>query len=252
MWQTDACTWHLRAGVSVEILSWLDDHSRYAISVTAHPTVNSDWVIATFDDACNHNGFPASVLSDNAMYYTARFARGGNSGPGRFETHLVSLGIEQKHSGPNKPTTCGKVERFQQTLKKWLRNQPRAGTLAELQTQLDTFTRIYNFERPHSSLGRITPALAYNRLPRATPTSVDAPYRIRRDRVDQAGGITIRHNGTMHRIGIGRAHKHQPVLALIHGLDIRIIHRDTGELLRQLTLDPTRRYQPQQPENPRT
>ena len=92
-----------------------------------------------------------------------------------------------------------------------------------------------------------TPAVAYTRLPKATPTSADTPYRIRHDRVDQAGGITIRHNGQMHRIGIGRAHKRQPVIALIHGLDIRIIDKTTGELLRQLTLDPTRRYQPQNP-----
>ena len=49
----------------------------------------------------------------------------------------------------------------------------------------------------------------------------------------------------MFRIGIGRGHKHQPVTALIDDLNIRIIHANTGETLRELTLDTARRYQPQ-------
>ena len=159
----------------------------------------------------------------------------------------MSLGIKQKNSRPNKPTTCGKVERFQQTLKKWLRKQPAPTTIAELQTQLDAFVNIYNHQRPHKSLRNTTPGVAYQRLPKTGPAGSTAGthHRVRHDRVDTAGKITIRHAGQMFRIGIGRAHKRQPVIALIDDLNIRIIHHDTGEKLRELTLDTTRRYQPQ-------
>ena len=52
------------------------------------------------------------------------------------ETELYSLGIKFKHSRPYHPQTCGKVERFHQTLKKFLDKKPRANTVAELQRQV--------------------------------------------------------------------------------------------------------------------
>ena len=248
-WQTDMCHYRLGNGADVEILSWIDDHSRYALSVTAHRRVNAAIVVETFQNTSGTHGYPASVLSDNGMYYTARYARGGHSGPNHIQTVLADLGITQKHSRPNHPTTCGKVERFQQTLKKWLRAQPRTNRRAVLQTQIESFISYYNHRRPHQSLNRTTPAIAYHRLPKASPnnTSTDQT-RIRRDRVDTSGKITIRHKGHLYKIGIGRAHKHQPVIALIDNLDIRIIHQHTGELLRTLTIDTTRTYQPQNKE----
>jgi transposase InsO family protein len=251
MWQTDMTHWALADGSDTEILTWLDDHARYALSVTAHRTVTAPTVVATFDTACELHGHPASVLSDNGLYYTARFSRGGINGPNRFEQHLIDLGIEQKHSRPNHPTTCGKVERFQQTLKKWLHRQPRPHTIGELQAQLDTFVELYNHHRPHRSLNRRTPTHAYTTLPKATPGQPADTWRTRHDRVDKTGRVTLRHNGHLHHIGIGRAHAGNPIVMLIHNLDIRIIHATTGELLRHLTLDPTRNYQPTgNPRNP--
>lgn len=246
-WQSDVCHWRLANNDQVDILTWLDDHSRYALSVTVHDLINGRIVAESLTAATKTHGFPASVLSDNALYYTTRFA-GGRGGRNPLETLLATHQIQQKNSRPNHPTTCGKVERFQQTLKKWLRPRPRPDTTAELQRLIDNFVDTYNHRRPHRSLGRTTPAIAYRRLPKATPaTSPNTHHRLRRDRIDTTGKITIRHGGQMFRIGIGRAHKHQPIIALIDDLDIRIIHRDTGELLRHLTLDTTRRYQPQNP-----
>ena len=108
-WQTDMCHWKLANGADTEILSWIDDHSRYALSVTAHRRVNATIVVETFQTTAETHGYPASVLSDNGMYYTARYARGGHSGPNHIQTVLADLGITQKHSRPNHPTTCGKV-----------------------------------------------------------------------------------------------------------------------------------------------
>jgi transposase InsO family protein len=248
-WQTDMCHWRLQNGAEFELLSWIDDHSRYCLGVTVHKRVNAPIVVETFHQAAKTHGYPASVLSDNGMYFTARFARGGKSGPNHIQTVLANMGIDQKHSRPHHPTTCGKVERFQQTLKKWLRARPNIYGRKQLQTQIDAFINTYNHHRPHRSLDRATPAVAYTRLPKAhRGTDPRTEHRVRKDRIDNTGKITIRHKGHLYKIGIGRAHKRRSVIALINDLHIRIIDTQTGELLRDLTLDTTRTYQPQNTE----
>lgn len=186
------------------------------------------------------------MLTDNALVYTTRFA-GYRGGRNALETRLVDLGIEQKHSRPNHPTTCGKVERFHQTLKKWLRaQQPQPSTINRLQALIETFVDEYNHRRPHRSLGRATPAVAYTRLPKTGPggSTAGLHYRIRRDRIDKTGAVSLRRAGRMHHISIGRAHKHTRVILLIDDLDIRVIATNTGQLLRALTLNPDVGYQP--------
>jgi transposase InsO family protein len=245
-WQSDFTHYRLANGADAEVLVWLDDHSRFALNVTAHERVTGDIVVDTFDQCGAEQGFPASVLTDNGLVYTTRFA-GYRGGRNRLETRLAALDIQQKHSRPNHPTTCGKVERFHQTMKKWLTAQtPRPRTLDELQTRIDVFVDEYNHRRPHRSLGRATPAIAYTRLPKNAPTgtNIGPHYRIRRDRIDKTGAVSLRRAGRMHHIGIGRAHKHAAVIMLINDLDIRVINADTGQLLRALTLDPNRGYQP--------
>jgi transposase InsO family protein len=244
-WQADFTHWWLADDTHVEILDWLDDHARYALSLTAHPRITGPIVRDTFRKACVAHGIPASTLTDNGMVFTTRLS-GGKGGRNAFENELHRLGVTQINSTPNHPTTCGKVERFHQTLKKWLTSQPRATTIAELQTQLDTFVDEYNHRRPHRSLPHhATPGTAYTARPKADPaTRTDTHNRVRTDRIDQFGKLTLRHAGRLHHIGIGRTHARTRVLVLVHDLNIRIINAATGELLRQLTLDPTRDYQP--------
>jgi transposase InsO family protein len=246
-WQADFTHWRLADGTEVEILSWLDDHARFALLVTAHRRVTGAIVRATYFDIAAEQGFPASVLTDNGMVFTTRFA-GGRGGRNHLETALVELGITQKHSRPNHPTTCGKVERFHQTTKRWLEAQPPAKSLTQLQDQLDAFTDEYNNRRPHRSLGRITPAAAYLRLPKAGPAGSDARahHRVRHDRIDTSGVVTLRRGGRLHHIGVGRAHAGKVVVLLVIDLDVRVVNANTGELIRSLTIDPDRDYQPQQ------
>jgi transposase InsO family protein len=244
-WQADFTHWWLADGTHVEILNWLDDHARYAISVTAHRRVTGPTVASTFRKACAIHGIPASTLTDNGTVFTTRFA-GGKGGRNHLEIELRRLGVIQINSTPGHPTTCGKVERFHQTLKKWLTGQPRAASITELQTQLDTFVEVYNRHRPHRELPhRATPATVYCARPKATAGKrVDTHDRVRTDRIDQFGKLTLRNAGRLHHIGIGRTHAGTRVLVLVQDLDIRIINAATGELIRQLILDPTRDYQP--------
>jgi len=246
-WQADFTHYRLAGGTDVEVLSFLDDHSRYALSVSAHRRVSGPIVLASFRDTAARHGIPASTLTDNGMVFTTRLS-GGRGGRNGFEAELRRLGVTQKNSRPNHPTTCGKVERFQQTLKKWLRTQPdQPATIGQLQALLDRFVHAYNHLRPHRSLPhQATPATAYQARPKATPGDRDADthHRIRHDRIDDSGVVTLRHNGRLHHIGIGRTHARTHVIMLVQDLQIRIINAATGELLRDLTLDPTRDYQP--------
>jgi hypothetical protein len=181
------------------------------------------------------------------MVCTTRLS-GGKGGRNGLEAELRRLGVAQKNASPNHPTTCGKVERFQQTLKKWLAAQPvQPRTLAQPQALLGTFVAGYTYRRPHRSLPRkATPATLYDTLPKAQPaTSRDADThdRIRHDRIHDSGWVTLRVAGRLHHIGVGRTTP-EPRRLLVQDLHIRVVNATTGELLRQLVLDPTKDYQP--------
>ena len=241
-----------RPGADTEILTWLDDCSRYALSVTAHHRVTGPIVLKTFRETVAEHGIPASTLTDNGMVFTTRLSQGKKGAGTRngFETELRRLNVLQKNSTPGHPTTCGKVERFQQTMKKWLRAQPdQPSTIDDLQALLDAFVEEYNDHRPHRSLEhRATPATVYTTRPKATPSAGDRDDdthdRVRRDRVDKSGKITLRYRGTLYSIGIGRTHARTRVIILVQDLQIRIVDATTGELLRELVLNPNKRYQP--------
>jgi hypothetical protein len=161
------------------------------------------------------------------------------------ENELAALGIDFKHSRPYHPQTCGKVERFHQTLKKHLAKQRRPRSPAQLQAQLDAFAAYYNTTRPHRALGRRTPQQAWQARTKAIPTGPKVPgghYRVRRDRVDRTGKVTLRYRSRLLHIGVGRGHAGTRVLLLVADLDVRVVSED-GELLSHLTIDPTKNYQ---------
>ncbi|MER6952311.1 IS481 family transposase [Nonomuraea sp. NPDC000554] len=253
-WQADFTHYRLADGTDAEILTWLDDHSRYALHVTCRRRITGPIVRDTFRHAIAAHGVPASTLTDNGMVFTTRLA-GGRGGRNAFEHELRRLHVQQKNSTPNHPTTCGKVERFQQTMKNWLRAQPnQPATLADLQTLIDRFLNAYNHHRPHRSLPqRATPAAVYNALPKALPANsrdADTHTRVRHDRIDPSGVVTLRLAGRLHHIGVGRTHARTHVILLVADLHVRVVDAVTGELLRELTIDPTRDYQPQDKRKP--
>ncbi|CAN5168121.1 IS481 family transposase [soil metagenome] len=205
-WQLDITHWTLLDGTDVEILNIIDDHSRLCLGSATLPVFKARDVNDSFGKAAARYGNPASMLSDNGAVFTGR-----SRGAGRvaLEVTLHARGISFRHSRPYHPQTCGKVERFHQTLKKWLAKQPPARTLHDLQAQLDAFGVYYNTVRPHRALARLTPHEAYLARPKATPTGValhDGHYRIRHDRIDSNGKLTLRHNSRLHHLGMGRRH----------------------------------------------
>jgi transposase InsO family protein len=240
-WQMDVTHVVLATGAEVEILNIIDDHSRLCVASVARRVTKALDVVTTFHEAAARYGYPASVLSDNGAIFTAE----ARHGVCVMESELLSLGISFRHSKPYHPQTCGKVERFHQTMKKHLAAQRRARSLPALQAQLKGFVEYYNTVRPHRSLGRRTPAATFKARTRAqpanTPLSVVPHCRIRQDKVN-AGNVTLRYRSRLYHVAVGRRHEGSRVLVLVADRDVRVLNTD-GELLRHLTLDPSRLYQ---------
>jgi transposase InsO family protein len=244
MWQSDMTHFTIATGEVLEILNMLDDHSRLCVASRAFVITRAPDVVRTFYKAAETLGFPQSVLTDNGLIFTNQSVHGF---AGAFEMELAGLGILSKHSRPYHPQTCGKVERFHQTLKKFLSEQDPIYTKKQLQACLDRFVLYYNEVRPHRAIGRRTPKEAYaareKARPKAEPLDLSGGRKIRHDKLDSKGTVTLRINGRMHHVPCGRPFAGWRVRVLVDGLDIRVIGVD-GSPLRHLKLDPTRNYQP--------
>lgn len=241
LWQTDATEWRLADTSKVEILNLIDDHSRLCLASVAVRTVKAADALQTFYSAVEEYGLPARFLSDNAAVFSGKSRRGRVA----LESELDRLGVECVHSTPYHPQTCGKVERFHQTLKLFLARQAPAQSIPHLQLQLDAFRSIYNQQRPHRALDGRTPFQAFHARLKASPSLAQpqVDYRIRHDRLDSGGRVTLRYLSRLRHFHVSYKQRGQPVILLVAGAHVRVITED-GALLRELTLDPNRDYQP--------
>lgn len=248
VWQSDFTHWRLADGSEIEIISWLDDHSRYLLACTAFRRVSGDDVVATFTAAGDAHGWPAATLTDNGAVYTSRFTGGRNG----FEYLLAYLGIRQKNGAPGHPQTQGKIERFHQTLKRWLGQRPAEIGLAELQTQLDAFRLAYNEQRPHRAVGRATPGEAYRATPKALPSDSwgRGHFRLRYDLTDGKGAMTLRRGGRLHHLKVGAAHARRRVLAIVDEREVTVVDLATGEILSTHLIEPRKGYWRNQQRDP--
>jgi transposase InsO family protein len=245
-WQIDATCWALADNREIWIMDVLDDHSRVLVAarVCDGPTGAAAW------DALSHGiadwGPPAHVMSDNGSCFTSRFA--GFRGRNDFEESLRALGIRHITSTPGHPQTCGKLERSHQTTKRWLAGIGPADTPDALQAQLDDWRRHYNEQRPHTAAAGGTPLQRWRDTEGATPLGAHPlPPR--------AGLRVVGTNGSISWdrwiISIDSRRAGEDVLVVARDLELTIHAR--GGIIRQLTIDPTRRRQPSgRPPGPRT
>jgi transposase InsO family protein len=237
-WQIDATDWATAAGVA-RIFNIIDDHSRVLIRSRAVLEATSVEAWATFSEGAAVWGLPAGVLSDNGLCFSGKL-RGFEV---HFEHELREAGIRPFTGRPYHPQTTGKVERFQQTLKKWLRRQPLAQNVVELQAQLDEFTWTYNHERPHHGIGHLTPIDRWNASPAATPTGSPLnhptwPTRLLEGSVSSAGVVQANRLA----IHIGAEWEGQQAQVQVAGTRANVFI--DGHLVRHLELDLDRVYQP--------
>lgn len=237
-WQADHTGFELADGTEVQILNIIDDHSRLLVASVAAPTIGKEVLWGAFSAAGATWGLPSSCLSDNGLVFSGKL-RGFEVD---FEIRLREAGIKPITSRPFHPQTCGKVERFQQTLKKWLRADRRhIATIHQLNAALEDFADIYNYRRPHRGIGRATPAERFGASPPAgpSPEPVPAPPRRGLYTINRTGLLTYSHHWLI-QIGVHYQHKTAEVLANGDNLAIFV----DGTLVRSLTLDRSRRYQP--------
>lgn len=168
-----------------------------------------------------------------------------------FETSLADLGVELINSAPYHPQTLGKLERFHRTLKEWLADEGPPWDLEHLQELLDGFRYHYNRRRPHQGIGDQTPAERYDKTPLP-------PAQIRLPGPEEMTGPTYPHHSILRKVGSSGNLGYQGKLIQIGsrwaGAQVRIIpigeliHIYYGELvIRTLTIDPHRYYQPMKP-----
>ena len=236
-WQADHCDWKLADGTPVKILNIIDDHSRLCVASVAASTVSSSVVWQAFSAAGAAWGLPARCLTDNGLVFSGKL-RGVEVD---FERRLRQAGIRPITSRPFHPQTCGKVERFQQTLKKWLRRRQRhLHTIEQLQTALEEFRSYYNTERPHRGIDRSTPIARFQAETPATPAAAPLPAPPRRSTltVNTTGAIKT----TRWNIHIGAQYAGSTAQLVINDTHASVYV--AGRLVRHLELDHTRAYQP--------
>jgi transposase InsO family protein len=236
-WQSDWTEWALSDGTGVGIAGSLDDHSRYLVGLRAcagDADAGLVWeVILAGIDEC---GVPSMSLSDNGIVYTGRF----HAHESAFETNLRALGVRTINSAPFHPQTCGKIERFWQTMKKWLKAREPAATLDELNALLEQFRSFYNHQRPHRAHRGATPAEVFGATAKARPAQrpVPAPIVVSRHTVGETSGYIF---VAPYKVNVGLRWAGHDCDVIRDGEHITILSGTT--LIRSFTADPTRRYQ---------
>jgi transposase InsO family protein len=236
-WQSDWTGWSLADGSTVAIAASLDDHSRYLVGLRAAAgDADGDLVWSVILVGVDECGIPSMSLSDNGIVYTGRF----HSHESAFETNLRALGVRTINSAPFHPQTCGKIERFWQTLKKWLSARDPAATVAELNDLLEEFRSFYNHRRPHRALRGATPAEAFHTTAKARPADrpLPAPVFVSRHIVDEVGGNLY---VPPYRVNVGLRWAGHECDSIRDGDHIAIF--SGNRLVRAFTADPTRRHQ---------
>lgn len=236
-WQSDWTQWRLADGTTVAIAGTLDDHSRYLPALQAclgHGTTELVW--ATMLAGITECGVPAMSLTDNGLIYTGRSI----NFEAAFEANLRAVGTRTVNSRPFHPQTCGKIERFWQTLKKWLAARPAADTVDELNELLADFRDFYNHRRPHRGLRGATPAEVYTASTKALPAehALAAPVFVSCHIVDEkSGNVYV----PPYRVGVGVRWGGHDCDVIRQGDHIAIF--SGTRLVRELTADPTRYHQ---------
>ena len=240
-WQSDWTAWPLADGQPAAIAGTLDDHSRLLVGLAAGGPGDADaelvWQVML--TAIGRYGLPQRSLTDNGLVYSAA-RRGGQTA---FEINLRALGCQPISSTPYHPQTCGKIERFWQTLKRWLaayeRHHGPAPDTDQLNTRLTLFAAHYNQHRPHRALGGRTPAQTFAATTPARPAQrpLPAPLSIHHNHVLDNGVLAV----SRYMIYVGTHWRRQPLTAIKDGDHIAIFNHT--QLIRVLDADPTRAYQ---------
>jgi len=152
LWQSDLFTFLLRRQERVYVAAFMDDHSRYVVSLVMAHHQKSSLVMEALSRGIADYGAPREILTDQGRQYTAW--RGSTA----FEEELRRNGIAHVKSRPHHPQTCGKIERFWKTMWEEFLSRTVFADFDDCQRRVALFVQHYNFQRPHQGLEGLTPA----------------------------------------------------------------------------------------------
>ena len=247
-WQSDWTSWGLADGRPAAIAGTLDDHSRLLVGLGAGPGEGTGALVwSVMAAAIGAYGVPQRALSDNGSCYS-QARRGGT--PAAFEANLRALGCQPITSSPYHPQTCGKIERFWQTLKKWLTayeiRHGAAADVHELNRRLVRFADYYNTGRPHRALRGRTPAQSFAATVAARPADrpLPEPVTTYRCRIGARGVMPV----GRYQVHVGSCWNGQTLTAIKDGTRVALFAGH--HLVRALDINPDRTYQPAKHEQP--
>lgn len=236
LWQMDGYALALAGAGRAVVIEILDDHTRLMLACHAAPSENATDAWAAFSTAAGRYGLPRQLLTDNGRAFNGH-RRGFTTD---LEAAVSELGVAPISSSVAHPQTCGKSERGHATARRWLASRPRPHDLSELAALLETYRGIYN-RRRHQALHGLTPEQAWAIAPASGPygAPLAAPLHVSTPRISPAGCIGLDNT----EISIGRRYKDHTATAFRSGDHVAVFVDAT--LVRELTLERTRRYQPQ-------
>jgi transposase InsO family protein len=160
LWQSDIFTFLLRRHQRLYVTAFMDDYSRYVVSLVVAHHQRSTLVLEALSRGIAEYGAPKEVLTDQGRQYVAW--RGHTD----FEGELRRQGIRHIKSRPHHPQTLGKIERFWKTLWEEFLSRTVCADFDDCQRRLALFVQAYNFRRPHQGIAGAVPA---DRFFRAAP-----------------------------------------------------------------------------------
>jgi transposase InsO family protein len=168
LWQSDLFTFLLRRHERIYVAAFLDDHSRYLVSLAMAHHQRSSLVLEALARGIADYGTPREILTDQGRQYTAW------RGSTEFEAELKRQGIQHIKSRPHHPQTCGKIERFWKTLWEELLSRTVFADFEDCERRVGHFLEYYNFKRPHQGLDGATPADRFFRAASPVRAAIEA------------------------------------------------------------------------------
>jgi transposase InsO family protein len=151
MWQSDI-TYYPILGKTAYIVGFIDDNSRYIVSLGVFRSQTAESVMETYRLAVGEFGAPKEMLTDNGRQYASW------RGKTKFQKELNKDHVHHIRSAPHHPMTLGKIERFWQTLKDEFLSRARFETFEEAKERIAYWVKYYNHKRTHQGLDGMTPA----------------------------------------------------------------------------------------------
>jgi putative transposase len=147
-WSMDFMSDALKCGRRFRTFNVVDDFNREVLGIEVDLSLPSQRVIRALDRIAEWRGYPAQIRMDNGPEFTAL----------ALSDWAEDKGVKLEFIKPGKPSQNGYVERFNRTYRTEILDFYLFSELEEVRDITSQWMREYNEERPHESLGDMTPA----------------------------------------------------------------------------------------------